>query len=203
MRVQQISIGFFSLIYGLTALLVVWWGYTYNGVVGWRVLVLGVFVSAVFVGVLWMVGPWPTETQSLAFVIYADVSVFAVVMCCEDGFTAMPGLALLAANGIYAVVFHGPRVLLMHLLFTVGAFAWIVGVAVEQGTAPATVVVIRFLTLFPTVMGVPVLVQSYLLSLRLAAADAGIADIELQAPTLDALYAHFLRGRGQAREDES
>jgi len=172
LRVMQVAIGFFSLIYGLTALLVVWWGYTYNGVVAWRLLVLGVLVSAAVVGVLWMVGPWPTERQSLAFVIYADISVFVVVVCCQDAFTAMPGLALLAANGIYAVVFHGPRVLLMHLLFTVGAFAWIVGMAVQQGTAPAPVVVIRFLTLFPTVMGVPVLVQSYVLALRVAAADA-------------------------------
>jgi Cu-processing system ATP-binding protein len=36
--------------------------------------------------------------------------------------------------------------------------------------------------------------------LRRAADDARIADIELQAPTLDELYAHFLRGHGQRRE---
>ena len=36
--------------------------------------------------------------------------------------------------------------------------------------------------------------------LRRAAEDARIADIELQAPTLDELYAHFLRGHGRRRE---
>jgi Cu-processing system ATP-binding protein len=35
--------------------------------------------------------------------------------------------------------------------------------------------------------------------LRRAAADPAIADIDLQAPTLDALYAHFLRGREERR----
>jgi Cu-processing system ATP-binding protein len=34
--------------------------------------------------------------------------------------------------------------------------------------------------------------------LRQAAADPRIADIEVQAPTLDALYAHFLRGEARA-----
>ena len=36
--------------------------------------------------------------------------------------------------------------------------------------------------------------------LRHAAEDARVADVELHAPTLDELYAHFLRGQGQARE---
>lgn len=36
--------------------------------------------------------------------------------------------------------------------------------------------------------------------LRRAAEDPRIADVEMQPPTLDELYAHFLRGHGQARE---
>jgi Cu-processing system ATP-binding protein len=35
--------------------------------------------------------------------------------------------------------------------------------------------------------------------LRRAAEDPRIADVEMQPPTLDELYAHFLRGHGQAR----
>jgi Cu-processing system ATP-binding protein len=35
--------------------------------------------------------------------------------------------------------------------------------------------------------------------LRRAAADPRIADVEMQAPTLDELYAHFLRGHGEPR----
>lgn len=37
--------------------------------------------------------------------------------------------------------------------------------------------------------------------LRQASADARIADLDLHVPTLDELYAHFLRGHGQHRED--
>lgn len=39
--------------------------------------------------------------------------------------------------------------------------------------------------------------------LRRAAGDGRIADIELHAPTLDELYAHFLRGHAQARGEGS
>jgi Cu-processing system ATP-binding protein len=38
--------------------------------------------------------------------------------------------------------------------------------------------------------------------LRRAAEDAHVTDVELRAPTLDELYAHFLRGHGQARGDQ-
>lgn len=38
--------------------------------------------------------------------------------------------------------------------------------------------------------------------LRRAAEDAHVADVELRAPTLDELHAHFLRGHGQARGDQ-
>ncbi len=171
-RVHQVSIGGLSLIYGFTALLVVWWSQTDTTAVTWRLPVLVIAASSIIAGLRWMFGRWPTERESLAFAIYADVSVFVAVLCCADAFTAMPGLALLAANGIYVVVFHGPRVLLTHLLFAAAAFAWIAGLAVEQGTAPGVVIAIRVLVLFPAVMGSPVLVQSYLLALRVAAADA-------------------------------
>ncbi len=172
LRVHQVFIGSFSLLYGVTALLTVLWAYRDGGSVGAQVLVLVIAVSSAVLGVIWMVGPWPTERQSVAFAVYADVAVFTVIVCYQDAFTAMPGLALLAANGIYIVVVHGPRALALHLLFTIAAFAWCYGFAVAQDTAAATVVTVRLLVLLPTVVGVPVIVQSYLLALRLGAMDA-------------------------------
>ena len=172
LRVHQVFIGSFSLLYGLTALLTMVWGYVDGGPVGSRWLVFIVALSSAVLGVLWIFGPWPTARQSAAFVIYADLAVVTVIACYEDAFLAMPGLALLAANGIYVVIAHGPRALLLHLAFTVAAFVWLYTMSIIQGTAAVSVITVRMLVLLPTVVGLPVIVQSYLLALRMGAADA-------------------------------
>lgn len=172
LRVHQVFIGGFSLLYGLTALLTMVWGYADGGPVGSRWLVFIVALSLAVLGVLWIFGPWPTARQSAAFVVYADLAVVTVIACYEDAFLAMPGLALLAANGIYVVIAHGPRALLLHLAFTVAAFAWLYATSIIQGTAAVSVITVRLLVLIPTVVGLPVIVQSYLLALRVGASDA-------------------------------
>ncbi|MDZ4269744.1 MAG: GGDEF domain-containing protein [Mycobacterium sp.] len=172
LRVHQVFIGGFSVMYGLTALLTVLGGLVDGGPAGGRVVVLSIAISSVVLGVIWIAAPWPTERSSALFAVYADLAVVAVIAFCQDAFTAMPGLALLAANGIYIVIGHGPRALLLHLVFTVLVFGWFFGLAVAQGGAPVAVVVVRLLVLLPTVVGVPVIVHSYLLTLRMGAVDA-------------------------------
>ena len=172
LRLHQVFIGCFSLLYGLTALLTVVWAYYDGGSVAARVLVVAIAASSCVLGLIWIFGPWPTERQSVAFAVYADIAVVAVIACYQDAFTAMPGLALLAANGIYIVVVHGPRALLLHLAFTAAVFAVTYGWAIVQATAPVSVVTVRLLVLVPTVIAVPVIVQSYLLALRMGAVDA-------------------------------
>ncbi|HEY9266725.1 MAG TPA: diguanylate cyclase [Mycobacterium sp.] len=172
LRVHQVFIGGFSVMYGLTALLTVLGGLVDGGPAGGRVVVLSIAISSVVLGVIWIAAPWPTERSSALFAVYADLAVVAVIAFCQDAFTAMPGLALLAANGIYIVIGHGPRALLLHLVFTVLVFGWFFGLAVAQGGAPVAVVMVRLLVLLPTVVGVPVIVHSYLLTLRMGAVDA-------------------------------
>ena len=171
-RVHQVFIGVSSLLYGFIAVLTVLWARLDGGAVGNHALVLIIAASSTLLGVLWIFGPWPTERQSMAFAIYADVAVLAVILCYEDAFTAMPGLALLATNGVYIVVVHGPRALLAHLAFTAAAFGWLYGLAIVQASAPVTLITVRLLVLLPTVVGVPVIVQSHLLALRMGAIDA-------------------------------
>lgn len=172
LRIHQVFIGGFSLLYGLIALLTMLWASRDGGAVTGQALVLVVAISSAVLGLIWIVGPFPTERQSAAFAVYADLAVLAVIACYQDAFTAMPGLALLAANGIYIVVVHGPRPLALHLVFTVAAFGWMYGLALAQDTAEPSVVTVRLLVLLPTVVGVPVIVQSYLLALRMGAVDA-------------------------------
>ncbi|KGI66552.1 GGDEF domain-containing protein [Mycolicibacterium rufum] len=172
LRIHQVFIGVFSLLYGLTALLTVVWASRDGGAVTGQPLVMVVAISSAVLGVIWIVGPFPSERQSVAFAVYADLAVLTVIACYQDAFVAMPGLALLAANGIYIVVAHGPRALALHLAFTVAAFGWLYGLALAQDTAEPAVVTVRVLVLLPTVVGVPVIVQSYLLALRMGAVDA-------------------------------
>lgn len=172
MRVHQVFIGCFSLLYGATALLTVVWAYSDGGSVTARILVIGIAASSCLLGLAWIFGPWPTERQSAAFAVYADLAVFAVIACYQDAFTAMPGLALLATNGIYIVVVHGPRALLLHLVFTTAVVGWMTFLALTQDIHPTSVITIRLLTLLPTVMFLPVIVQSYLLALRMGALDS-------------------------------
>ena len=172
MRVHQVFIGCFSLMYGATALLTVVWAYSDGGSVTARLLVIAIAASSTLLGVFWIFGPWPTVWQSAAFAVYADLAVFAVMLCYDDAFTAMPGLALLATNGIYIVVLHGPRALLLHLAFTAAVFTWMTGLAFSQSSFAVSVIIVRLLVLLPTVMGIPVIVQSYLLALRMGAVDS-------------------------------
>lgn len=172
MRIHQVFIGSFSLLYGVTALLTVVWAARDGGAVTGRPLVISVAISSAVLGVIWIFGPPPSERQSRAFAVYADLAVLAVIVCYQDAFVAMPGLALLAANGIYIVVLHGPRALAAHLVFTVAAFATLYGLALAQGTNALSVITVRLLVLLPTVVGVPVIVQSYLLALRMGAVDS-------------------------------
>jgi len=172
MRIHQVFIGSFSLLYGLTALLTVVWAARDGGAVNGRPLVIAIAISSAILGAIWIFGPPPTERRSRAFAIYADIAVIVVIACYHDAFTAMPGLALLAANGIYVVVLHGPRALAAHLAFTVAAFAAWYAMALAQDTQAVSVITIRLLVLLPTVVGVPVIVQSYLLALRMGALDS-------------------------------
>ncbi|MEH3139210.1 MAG: GGDEF domain-containing protein [Mycobacterium kyogaense] len=172
LRLHAMFIGVFSLVYGLIALLTVMWGAHDGGAVNGRPIVLIVAASSAVLGVLWIFGPFPSETQSRLFAVYADLAVLTVIACYQDAFTAMPGLALLATNGIYVVVVHGPRALALHLAFTVAAFAVLYGIALAQDTQATSVITVRLLVLLPTVLGVPVIVQSYLLALRMGAVDS-------------------------------
>lgn len=171
LRLHQVFIGGFSLLYGLIALLTVVWAYFDDGAVTARYVVIAVAASSTLLGLWWIVGRWPTERQSIAFAVYADLAVVAVMACYQDAFTAMPGLALLATNGIYIVVVHGPRALLVHLAFTLVVMAtWFLW-AIYQGNWALSVITVRALVLLP-LSAVPVLVQSYLLVLRMGAVDS-------------------------------
>ncbi len=172
LRVYQLFIAATALFYGLISLSLVVWEHQAPGSLRteWPVVV-GAVIS-MLIAVAWVVGPWPSECVSGLFVIIANAAVFAEIVCCTDAFGAMPGLTLLAANGIYVMLMHGTRALLAHLAFSAVAVVFFTTVAVHQGTAASAEIAVRVLVLVPTVLGLPIVLQVFIMSLRIGASHA-------------------------------
>ncbi|BBX66963.1 hypothetical protein [Mycolicibacterium psychrotolerans] len=69
LRIHQVFIGGFSLLYGLIALLTMLWASRDGGAVNGQPLVLVVAISSAVLGLIWIFGPFPTERQSAAFAV--------------------------------------------------------------------------------------------------------------------------------------
>ncbi len=153
-------------------------------------------VSSFVVGALWFRGPWPNERTSLMFIVYAEVGTTASLLAYGSIQMSFPGCALLATVGVYVQIFHGPKVLLAHLLWAAGTvalmFGWLMtSPAFDQGLAISQMVV-----LLPVMFSFPVFLQSLLLSLRLDADGAKIDPLTglRNRRGLDDELAPFLRG---------
>ncbi|MEU8895877.1 GGDEF domain-containing protein [Nocardia sp. NPDC048505] len=69
--------------------------------------------------VRWWFFPWPREYESLVWIVLFDLDSALNVLLAHDRVVAVLGIVLLAAMGGYAAVFHGPRILALHIASTV------------------------------------------------------------------------------------
>lgn len=77
----------------------------------------------------WWLLPWPSEIESLAWVVLMDVAIGIHNVMVQDAELGATGNACLVATGGYIAVFHGPRVLFAHAgwsLLTIGALSILV-----------------------------------------------------------------------------
>lgn len=82
-----------------------------------RLVQIVLAVSAFVVGVIWIVGPWPTFRQSLWFVAWADVSLaIGTAMNSAPG-SRICGAFNMGLIGVYIAFILGPRVLAAHCAF--------------------------------------------------------------------------------------
>ncbi|MEV6279718.1 GGDEF domain-containing protein [Nocardia sp. NPDC051832] len=80
------------------------------------------FVEAAVAGVWtlrWWLLPWPREYESLAWVVLFDLDAVINELIAHNRLIGVLGLVLLAAMGGYVAVFHGPRILALHVGWTV------------------------------------------------------------------------------------
>ncbi|WP_255219297.1 diguanylate cyclase domain-containing protein, partial [Nocardia tenerifensis] len=69
--------------------------------------------------VRWWFLPWPREVESLAWIVVFDLDTTANDLLVHDRVIGVLGVVLLTAMGAYITVFHGPRVLALHIGWTI------------------------------------------------------------------------------------
>ena len=128
--------------------------------------------AAMFIALYWLFGPWMPENVSRSVIAGADILTVAYVCCYQDWYLAMPGLALLAANGIYLLVHHDPRTVLVHLVFSVTALTVVAVCCWWMLDVSAALATVRYFTLIPIVAGTPIAMLPMIMIMRQAAVDA-------------------------------
>ncbi|BBY62151.1 GGDEF domain-containing protein [Mycolicibacterium helvum] len=93
-----------------------------------RAIHLGILVSALIIGILWLVRPWPNHRWAIAFAVWGDVALAvsgATLAVPEARLSATVYMCLI---GAFTAVLLGYRVLFLHCGFamaTIAAFTWI------------------------------------------------------------------------------
>ncbi|ATL71409.1 GGDEF domain-containing protein [Nocardia terpenica] len=85
----------------------------------------------------WWLLPWPREIESLVWIALFDLDTTANDLLAHDRVIAVLGIVLLMAMGGYVTVFHGPRVLALHVGWSMLA-AVVLGVVIATGYLPNT-----------------------------------------------------------------
>ncbi|MEH3154665.1 MAG: GGDEF domain-containing protein [Gordonia paraffinivorans] len=75
-------------------------------------------VIGVFWFVRWIVGAWPGVAVSCAFAASADLAIGVASSLDSDPMTGLSGALMLLIPGLYLTVFHGPRAVVLHALFS-------------------------------------------------------------------------------------
>ncbi|MFI9506283.1 diguanylate cyclase domain-containing protein [Nocardia sp. NPDC052566] len=77
--------------------------------------------------VRWWFFPWPRETESLIWIALFDLDAAANTVLVHDRVIGVLGIVLLMAMGGYVTVFHGPRVLALHVGWSLMASVLLAG----------------------------------------------------------------------------
>jgi diguanylate cyclase len=95
-----------------------------------RSLQAAVGVSAVVVGLWWLLGPWPRYRRAVAFVVWADVALSIAAITMSTPHARLSTTLYLGLIGIYVGLLLGGRILLAHCCFCAVLIAGITGWAV-------------------------------------------------------------------------
>lgn len=191
----RICVGLSCFCYGLAGITTYITAVPPTWVISNIVIVTGL-VTSFAVGALWIRGPWPSEKTSLLFIVYADIGTTLALLSYGSIQMSFPGCALLAATGVYVQVYHSPKVLLAHLIWSATTVATMFGLILASPHLDQGLAVSQLVVLLPVMFSTPVFLQSVLLSLRVDADGAKLDPLTglHNRRGLDAEAPHFLDG---------
>lgn len=91
-----------------------------------------VAASAVAVAALWMVRPWPTYRQALAFVLWADCAIVVVAVAMSAVEARLSTMLYMGLTGVFVGFILGSRIMFLHCGFGLAAIAGITAWAVAR-----------------------------------------------------------------------
>lgn len=165
LHVAKVLIGAWVWVYGLLAF------------IGWMTPGVGAgafsqstlaftIVTTIPVGCAWVFGGWPSRQASVAFVLYADIVVAAVLISLGNPSVVLPCAALFTVIGSYIAGFHGSGLFVLHQVVSLATAGLLYGkafVAVpEERWQISAYLVILFLVMFSA----PLIMQMFVMTLR-------------------------------------
>lgn len=170
LRQSRVAIGLCCWFYGLICLLAIASPIVSSPT---DIIVVASFGScSVFVGCLWIRGPWPTYRQSLLFVAFAEIGVAAVLFSLDDRPVALLCSALFAVMGNYVAAYHDTRVFVARQIWSLCACAALYVLALSYSDADLAQTTAYLIVLVMVLVSSPVLTQAYLTFLKRDAAVA-------------------------------
>ncbi|TGD85147.1 GGDEF domain-containing protein [Mycolicibacterium sp. CH28] len=96
---------------------------------GWgpRAVHLVLLVSAIGIGIGWLVRPWPEYRVAIGFVVWGDVALAASAAVLAVPQARLAGTVYMCLLGVFAAVLLGYRVLFVHCAYataTIAVFTW-------------------------------------------------------------------------------
>ncbi|GAB2534978.1 hypothetical protein GCM10027167_44940 [Nocardia heshunensis] len=82
----------------------------------------------------WWLGPWPCETESLLWVAAADLAITTAGMLDSDRVYGAVGAILLVVTGAYLSLFHSPKALAVHTVWSLVSIMALTG-RIAHGSA--------------------------------------------------------------------
>ncbi|MEK8073497.1 GGDEF domain-containing protein [Rhodococcoides navarretei] len=171
LHVTRILIGIFCWFYGAAAAIALTIPGLGDSSLG-RLALWWTVVTTLPIGLAWLIGGWPSWRMSIAFVLYADFVLAAVLLTVDEPSEMLPMAALFTVMGSYVVGFHGPKLFTAHHLFAFVTVAVLYASAMVDDPAQRLRTTLYLVMLILVMFSAPLICHSFLMLLRRDATGA-------------------------------
>ncbi|GAB5904994.1 GGDEF domain-containing protein [Mycobacteroides chelonae] len=138
-----------------------------------RAIVVVCALGALGWAVRWVVGPWPSLREAVAFVAFADVGIAVACWQDSDPLAGLVGTVLFTPVGAYVSFFLGNRLLLAHVAWCGPViFALSLRLLAEGTVGAAMTAVVKVTSMLVVVVLIPMVIQFGIAVVRLDALAA-------------------------------